>query len=179
MVISVSDIIFIGRDTAKKRNTYRCYMDSPIGRILIEEDGEALITLRIDCYSKEKEDETALLLDAKKQLQEYFAGSRREFSLPVKLCGTDFQCKAWNALYHIPYGETRSYADIAVEIGNPKACRAIGGANNKNPVMIVIPCHRVIGADGSLVGFGGGLAAKEYLLALEKEHKFFINKYPT
>lgn len=146
-------------------------MDSPIGRILIEEDGEAITTLKIDSYSQEKEEKTELLLDTKKQLQEYFAGSRRKFSLPVKLCGTDFQCKVWNALCQIPYGETRSYSEIAAQIGNPKACRAIGGANNKNPVMIVVPCHRVIGADGSLVGFGGGLPAKEYLLNLERQYK--------
>ena len=92
----------------------------------------------------------------------------KDFSLPLSPVGTKFQKRVWEALQSIPYGQTRSYGEIAAQIGNPKACRAVGGANNKNPIMIFIPCHRVIGADGSLVGFGGGLPAKRYMLDLEK-----------
>lgn len=103
-----------------------------------------------------------------RQLDEYFAGKRREFSVPIKTQGTDFQEKVWAALRKIPYGETRTYGQIAAQVGNPKAGRAVGGANHNNPIMILTPCHRVIGADGSLTGFGGGLDVKEALLALEK-----------
>ena len=94
-------------------------------------------------------------------------GKRKSFDLPLKPEGTEFQKKVWNALLDIPYGETRSYKDIAVAIGNPKACRAVGMANNRNPISIIIPCHRVIGANGSLVGYGGGLPIKIELLNLE------------
>ncbi|MCH5249925.1 MAG: methylated-DNA--[protein]-cysteine S-methyltransferase [Lachnospiraceae bacterium] len=120
--------------------------------------------------------ETILLKESKKQLKEYFAGKRREFDLPISLHGTDFRKKVWNVLRSIPYGETLSYGEVAAQIGNPKASRAVGGANNKNPVMIIVPCHRVIGADGSLTGFGGGLPAKEYLLAMEKGNLKMPNK---
>ena len=102
------------------------------------------------------------------QLDEYFAGKRREFDLPLLFEGTDFQKRVWAALLTIPYGETRTYGEIAAQTGNPKACRAVGLANNRNPIAIICPCHRVIGADGSLTGYGGGLPAKEYLLALER-----------
>ena len=111
-----------------------------------------------------------LLKKAAKQLTEYFAGKRREFDLPLDFTGTGFQKKVWAALLTIPYGETRSYGEIAKQIGNPKACRAVGMANNRNPIAIICPCHRVIGADGSLVGFGGGLPAKQFLLDLEKDY---------
>lgn len=101
------------------------------------------------------------------QLQEYFAGERREFALSIDLYGTPFQKAVWHALMKIPYGETRSYKDVALAIGAAKAVRAIGGANNRNPIPIVIPCHRVIGSNGALVGYGGGLSIKEHLLVLE------------
>lgn len=114
-----------------------------------------------------EEPETALLREAGSQLLEYFQGKRKEFVLPLSPNGTKFQQKVWQALCTIPYGETRSYGQIAAQIGQPKASRAVGGANNRNPIMIFIPCHRVIGADGSLTGFGGGLEAKKYLLELE------------
>lgn len=104
-----------------------------------------------------------------KQIIEYFEGKRKVFDFPYELKGTDFQIKVWNALRAIPYGETRSYKDIAIAIGSPKSCRAVGGANNKNPILIAIPCHRVIGASGKLVGFAGGIEMKEALLTLEKE----------
>ncbi|CDE23966.1 methylated-DNA--protein-cysteine methyltransferase [Amedibacillus dolichus CAG:375] len=106
-----------------------------------------------------------------RQLQEYFDGLRKEFTLPLVLEGTAFQKKVWTALCKIPYGETRSYQDIARMIDQPKACRAVGMANNRNPIVIVIPCHRVIGKNKTLVGYGGGLKRKEYLLKLEKNVK--------
>lgn len=101
------------------------------------------------------------------QLQEYFEGKRKEFSVSLYLVGTDFQKKVWSALIAIPYGKTISYKDLAINIDNPKAIRAVGGANNKNRIPIIIPCHRVIGSDGKLVGFGGGLHLKERLLNIE------------
>ncbi len=105
------------------------------------------------------------------QLLEYFDGKRRCFDVPYKLIGTDFQKKVWSALCDIPYGETRSYKDIAIAVGNEKACRAVGMANNKNPISIIVPCHRVIGASGKLVGYAGGLTMKEFLLNMEGENK--------
>lgn len=117
------------------------------------------------------EEKTELLDQAVRELEEYFAGKRKEFELPLYMEGTEFQKKVWNALLQIPYGETRSYGEIAQMIGNRKACRAVGMANNRNSLMILVPCHRVIGADGSLVGYGGGLHIKEKLLALEAENE--------
>ena len=112
-------------------------------------------------------DMNPLLLQAGAELTEYFAGKRREFTVPVSMKGTDFQMQVWQKLREIPYGETYSYGQLAEAIGNPRAARAVGMANNRNPVMIIVPCHRVIGKDGRLVGFGGGLEAKKYLLELE------------
>lgn len=111
----------------------------------------------------------AILDQAEIELLEYFYGLRTTFKVPFRMVGTEFQQKVWAALREIPYGETRTYAEVAQMIGNPKACRAVGGANNRNPIMILTPCHRVVGADGSLVGFGGGMEAKKYLLELEKQ----------
>ncbi len=105
------------------------------------------------------------------QLIEYLDGKRKNFDIPYKLNGTDFQKKVWNALCDIPYGETRSYKDIAKAIGNEKASRAIGMANNKNPVTVIVPCHRVIGSSGKLVGYAGGLSMKEFLLEMERANK--------
>jgi methylated-DNA-[protein]-cysteine S-methyltransferase len=102
------------------------------------------------------------------QLTAYFAGSLREFDLPLEMKGTDFQMRVWRLLREIPYGETRSYRDLAVALGNPRAVRAVGAANGANPLPIVIPCHRVIGANGSLVGYGGGLQLKKRLLEFER-----------
>ena len=106
--------------------------------------------------------------DAITQLDEYFNGSRRDFELPLDLQGTEFQVAAWNALAEIPYGRTASYGQQAASIGRPKAVRAIGGANGRNPVAIVLPCHRIVGADGSLTGFGGGIEVKKWLLDHEQ-----------
>jgi methylated-DNA-[protein]-cysteine S-methyltransferase len=114
--------------------------------------------------------ETPLIKRAAAQFDEYFEGKRKKFDLPLALHGTEFQVKVWKALQKIPYGKTASYADIAAEIGNPSACRAVGMANNRNPIVIVVPCHRVIGKDGGLTGYGGGLDLKKKLLDLEKKH---------
>lgn len=148
------------------------YYDTKIGRIQIEENGEAIT--KIDYIQKDIEvvdgKETELLIKAIKQLNEYFEGKRSIFDLPLAPEGTEFQKKVWNALKEIPFGETKSYSEIARIIGNEKASRAVGMANNKNPIMIVIPCHRVIGANGKLVGYAGGLEVKEMLLNLEKNY---------
>ena len=108
---------------------------------------------------------------AARELKEYFEGNRKYFTFPISPSGTVFQKKVWNALLSVPYGETRSYKDIAEEIGNPRAPRAVGMANNKNPIPVVIPCHRIIGRDGSMVGYGLGIDMKEKLLKLEQQHK--------
>ena len=135
----------------------------------VEEDG-ALI--RLDFGKNEpagaEYGETGLLSETRRQMAEYFSGNRREFTLPLAPRGTAFQMKVWNALSAIPYGQTRSYRDIALQIESPNAVRAVGGANHHNPISIIIPCHRVIGLNGSLTGYGGGLDKKEALLALER-----------
>lgn len=115
--------------------------------------------------------QTRLLVQAAEQLDEYFTGKRKEFDLPLAAGGTLFQKRVWNALCTIPYGETRSYKDIAIQIGNAKACRAVGMANHNNPIGIIVPCHRVVGADGKLVGYAGGLDRKQLLLELERKYK--------
>jgi len=115
--------------------------------------------------------ETPLIKRAAGQLEEYFEGQRFSFDFPILLSGTEFQKKVWGAVSAIPYGETRTYKEVAALAGNPLATRAAGMANNRNPIVIVIPCHRVIGHDGKLVGYGGGLDVKEYLLELEKQYK--------
>lgn len=147
---------------------YGQYIETTIGKLYMAEEDGCLVELGTG--SAQAEDclqETELLKQTAQQLQEYFAGHRREFTLPTCGKGTDFQQKVWKALCDIPYGETRTYGQIAAAIGNPKASRAVGGACNKNPIIIVVPCHRVIGADGKLVGFGCGLALKEQLLGVE------------
>jgi len=147
--------------------------DTPIGKIRIAEDGNAIT--EIDLLSLEfpvstiEMKETGLIRKAYEELMEYLNGRRKEFSVPLNPKGTDFQRNVWNVLQTIPYGETRSYGQVAVQAGNPKASRAVGMANNRNPILIMIPCHRVIGADGSLTGYGGGLDLKEHLLNLERE----------
>jgi methylated-DNA-[protein]-cysteine S-methyltransferase len=115
----------------------------------------------------QRNDRNPLLLEAARQLRAYFAGQLREFQLPLDMQGTDFQKRVWHQVAAIPYGETRSYLQIATAVGSPRAVRAVGAANGTNPVPIVVPCHRVIGANGKLVGYGGGLALKKRLLELE------------
>ena len=124
-------------------------------------------------YSKSKINqivwkETPLIRECFNQLKEYFQGTRREFTIPIEAEGSEFQKKVWKALLDIPYGQTRTYKEIAIAIGNEKACRAVGMANNRNPISIIIPYHRVIGANGKLVGYGGGFDIKEKLLNIEK-----------
>ncbi|NLD19616.1 MAG: methylated-DNA--[protein]-cysteine S-methyltransferase [Clostridiales bacterium] len=154
---------------------YYCTIKTPVGTLIIVEENNALtnIDLLDEICMEEllngggQEKSTPLLDRAVNQLKDYFAGFLRDFDLPLAPKGTDFQKKDWAALCEVPYGETVTYKDIAVRIGCPKGPRAVGLANNRNPIMIVIPCHRVIGSDGSLVGYGGGLHIKEYLLKLE------------
>ena len=143
----------------------------PVGTMGIAEDNGALCRVffgREKALSGFDVAETLLIKKAAVQLEEYFEGKRKSFNLPLALRGTDFQMAVWEALQTIPAGETRSYKEVAALIGNPKAVRAVGMANNRNPVVIIVPCHRVIGGDGSLTGYGGGLPAKQFLLDLEK-----------
>jgi methylated-DNA-[protein]-cysteine S-methyltransferase len=151
-----------------------CYADSPIGALLIAGDHEAIHLIAFPkngkpCRPGEGWTESAggALTEAVRQLREYFAGRRTEFDLPLAPEGTAFQRKVWRKLQEIPYGETISYGELARRVGNPKASRAVGSANGKNQIPIVIPCHRVIAGDGGLGGFGGGLPVKEKLLKLE------------
>lgn len=150
-------------------------MPSPVGQLtLVARDGKLNAILwekdrpnRVRLGDLHEANDSPVLLEAKRQLKEYFAGTRNHFELELDFTGTDFQKQVWQALLTIPFGETRSYSDIARQIGNPKAVRAVGAANGRNPISIIAPCHRVIGASGELTGFAGGLEAKQYLLALE------------
>jgi methylated-DNA-[protein]-cysteine S-methyltransferase len=153
-------------------------ISSPVGPLRLYADDRGLIAILFQNESpddfnvslaNEKPDHP-VLRETERQLQAYFAGKLKTFSLPLDARGTDFQQQVWDALQTIPYGETRSYAQIARQIGRPKATRAVGAANGRNPLPIVVPCHRVIGANGTLTGFSGGLTAKTRLLALEGTH---------
>jgi methylated-DNA-[protein]-cysteine S-methyltransferase len=156
------------------------HMDSPIGRLLLRSDGVALTGLYMDACGQPLPEVSATgsgcwthapdggpLPQTVRQLEEYFAGTRREFDLPLRLEGTAFQQRVWRVLAEIPYGVTWSYGELARRIDNPNASRAVGLANGRNPISILVPCHRVIGADGSLTGYGGGLERKRWLLAHE------------
>ena len=150
------------------KNLY--FYETPVGKIGLADNGRAITDLFFGEDSPLTEyiiNETELLKSAYKQLMEYFSGSRKIFDLPLAFEGTSFQQKVWKALLTIPYGQVRSYKDIAKQTGNEKACRAVGMANNRNSIGIIIPCHRVIGSNGKLVGYGGGLDIKRYLLQLE------------
>ena len=147
---------------------YSFFYDSPIGLLYIAESNGAITDVAFRPVSDALEKETPLISRTAEMLHEYFNGDRKEFDLPLDPHGTAFQKKAWNALLTIPYGQTRSYKEQAEAIGNVKACRAVGAANGKNPISIIIPCHRVIGTDSSLVGYGGGLDVKKALLELER-----------
>ena len=148
----------------------RCVIPSPIGNIAIcEDEGEICaieFTMEGLCSPG-----SPLLTEAARQLCAYFAGTLTDFELPIRLRGTAFRMKCWHALQTIPYGETISYGEQARRIGNPKAVRAVGGANHHNPISIVVPCHRVIGADGTLTGYGGGVDKKAWLLEHERKHQ--------
>ena len=141
-------------------------MNAPIGAVTLCQDEGGLCALRFGGNGG-RMDETPLFLQAQRELEEYFAGRRSSFSVPLSMHGTPFQMAVWEALRTIPYGETRSYATLAVQIGRPRACRAVGMANHVNPLPIFVPCHRVVGADGRLTGYAGGLDVKKYLLKLE------------
>ena len=148
--------------------TFHYTYETVLGSVtFIEEDG-ALLSISMQATDRGIEQETPLIKDALLQLSEYLRGERKKFDIPFRMRGTEFQIQVWKVLQNIPYGETRSYKQIAEAIGNPKAVRAIGMANNRNPLLIVIPCHRVIGKDGSLVGYGEGIEMKEFWLRLEK-----------
>lgn len=157
-----------------------CYLETPIGTLLIAGDEDAVRRVEFPKNGKARRPEAEWcessrgpVGEAARQLREYFAGKRTDFDLPLAPEGTAFQREVWRRLQEIPYGETISYGELAKRIGNPKASRAVGAANGQNPIPIVIPCHRVIGASGKLTGFGGGLPTKEALLALEaKQLKF-------
>ena len=142
---------------------------TPLGPMTLVEAGGALAELRFGetVLADERLQSTPLLRKAQAELTEYFAGKRTAFTVPLAPQGTAFQQAVWDALLAIPYGETRSYGAVAGQIGKPKAARAVGMANNRNPLPVFIPCHRVIGANGKMVGYGGGLHIKEALLALE------------
>lgn len=144
----------------------RICVDSPVGVLTLEENDGRLARLEFGACPEEGE-RTWVLCEAVRQLEAYFAGKLREFDLPLAPQGTPFQLEVWQALRKIPYGETRTYQEIAIAVGREKACRAVGMANNRNPISIIVPCHRVIGADGSLTGYGGGLEVKRFLLELE------------
>ncbi|HEY3851555.1 MAG TPA: methylated-DNA--[protein]-cysteine S-methyltransferase [Steroidobacteraceae bacterium] len=158
-------------------NSYT-YVDSPIGRLLLSTDGEALTGIYMHLRESPAPEMKDWVCDAgagalpetARQLEEYFAGTRRDFDLPMRLAGTEFQRRVWKHLTDIRYGETLSYGELAKRIGNPNASRAVGLANGRNPIPILVPCHRVIGADGSLTGYGGGLDRKRWLLAHEGLH---------
>src|ERR1700739_2767526 len=146
---------------------------SPVGPLFLAASLKGLVRLefeahllKIDPHKIQLQESRQLLAPYLEQLNEYFAGQRREFSIPLDLRGTEFQLKCWRELRDIPYGETRSYRDLAQAIGHPHAYRAVGMSNNRNPIAIVVPCHRVIAADGSLCGYGGGVEIKRKLLDL-------------
>jgi methylated-DNA-[protein]-cysteine S-methyltransferase len=154
--------------------TLYTHMDSPVGPLLLAADDDGLLLIEFGTPRHPvargtdwREGSNVVLEQTRAQLTEYFEGSRREFDLPLSPRGTAFQRDVWLALQAIPYGETISYAELARRLGKPSAMRAVGAANGRNPLPIVVPCHRVIGADGSLTGFGGGLPTKQYLLTLE------------
>jgi len=156
-----------------ERMEYIYFYETIIGTLGICEDelGITDIYLAKDnkSYNNKELKETELIKEAARQIKEYLKGERKEFTLPLHLKGTEFQRKVWEALSKIEYGATVCYKDVAIHVGNEKASRAVGMANNKNPILIVIPCHRVIGKNGSLVGYGGGLELKSFLLKLEKD----------
>ncbi len=155
--------------------TYYCYHDTPIGPLLLAGDHAALSLLGFPGGSMARRHEADWVEDSEPftdaigQLDEYFAGQRQDFELDLAPEGTEFQRQVWEALREIPFGETWSYGELAHHIGRPTASRAVGAANGMNPIPVIIPCHRVIGSNGKLTGFGGGLDTKQFLLGLESE----------
>ena len=164
--------------SAEREPIYFAKVNSLVGELTIAASAQGLVALHFDdgklpgVFNGKKMqwiESPEKVAPYAAELEEYFAGKRRGFSMPLDLRGTDFQKRCWKALLNIPYGETKSYADIARAVGSPRAFRAVGMANHYNPVAIVVPCHRVIASDGTLGGYGGGLACKETLLRLERD----------
>jgi len=163
-----------GKPDAGKRHVFK-KMDSPVGQLTLVATDEGLAAIlwendrprRVPLTLEEENASHPMLVETERQLKEYFAGQRRAFDLSLDVTGTAFQRQVWDALLTIPFGETRSYAQIATQIGHPAAVRAVGAANGRNPLSIVAPCHRVLGSTGALTGFAGGLETKAQLLALE------------
>lgn len=159
--------------------TYYTRIDSPIESLLLASDGESLTSLfmmsqRHGPYFSDAwilDNNAKLFAEARKQLAAYFAGELTEFDLPMKMIGTEFQKTVWRELLNIPFGVTISYGELADRVGNPNASRAVGAANGRNPISIIVPCHRVIGSNGKLTGYGGGLERKEWLLAHESKRR--------
>ena len=153
--------------------TYHTYYQSPVGNLHLIGARKALLSIQFPSESQTREPgedwvrKDEIFTDIIQQLDQYFSGSRTEFSIPIELIGTEFQRKVWAALIEIPFGSTASYGEVATRIGQPTASRAVGAANNANPIPIIVPCHRVIGADNSMTGFGGGVETKIRLLELE------------
>lgn len=152
-----------------------CRSESPVGPLFLAASEKGLVRVEFEPRVMKFDEKKITLRESKqalapclRELEEYFARERREFTVPLDLRGTDFQLACWRALLKIPYGETRTYADIARAIGHPQAFRAVGMANNRNPVTFIVPCHRVIASGGSLCGYGGGLDTKRRLLELEQ-----------
>jgi methylated-DNA-[protein]-cysteine S-methyltransferase len=151
-------------------------IDSPVGRLKLVASDKGLVAIlwendkphRVRLSELVANDEHPILLQTERQLSEYFAGKRKSFSLDLDMRGTSFQKNVWEALLAIPFGETRSYGQLAKQLGNPNATRAVGAANGRNPISIIVPCHRVIGSSGKLTGFAGGLEVKAHLLNLER-----------
>ncbi len=146
-------------------------MESPIGTLYLIGTKDYLCQIKIHCPKEITRQDLPLFQEAQRQLKEYFSGKRKVFQLPIFFQGTPFQEKVWRSLLNIPYGTTKSYQEIAREIGNEKAGRAVGGAVHRNPLPLILPCHRVIGKNGSLVGFGLGLSTKKWLLEHERLEK--------
>ncbi|MCD9528087.1 methylated-DNA--[protein]-cysteine S-methyltransferase [Photobacterium carnosum] len=156
-------------------SNYYHTIETPLGSLTLYASDEALTAILYQHQTPQPETATympqhPLLIECERQLQQYFAGTRQQFNLPLAPKGTDFQQRVWQSLSTIPYGVCWSYQQLAISIGNIKACQAVGMANSKNPLSIVIPCHRVIGKNGKLTGYAGGLDKKQTLLALEQEH---------
>jgi methylated-DNA-[protein]-cysteine S-methyltransferase len=151
-------------------------IETPVGKLKLVASDNALVAIlwekdnprRVRLSELFADDRRPVLVETQRQLSEYFSGKRKTFSITLEMRGTRFQKDVWEALLAIPFGETRSYGQLATQLGNPRATRAVGAANGRNPLSIVVPCHRVIGSSGKLTGFAGGLEVKEHLLALEK-----------
>ncbi len=158
---------------ASKHITHYDYLETPIGALLLAGCDKYLRFVGFAQGNQARDPlpewrrDAQMFAQAKRELTQYFSGERTEFTVPIKLAGSDFQRSVWQALIDVPYGETCSYGDIASAINNPKSSRAVGGANNANPIPVIVPCHRIIGASGSMTGFGGGIPTKEFLLDLE------------